>query len=84
MDIPGPGGSKPIYSKSEEWKSTGSADIMVFRPTIEEFKDFNGYIKKIEESRAHIVSGICKVHFILLYVSKNELRPSKSSFGMKA
>lgn len=63
MSVPGPGGSKPNYIKIDEWKSSGTADIMVFRPTMEEFKDFSGYIKKIEEMKAHIVSGICKVNF---------------------
>ncbi len=34
--------------------------IMVFRPTWDEFKDFNSYIKKIEGVGAH-KAGIAKV-----------------------
>ena len=38
----------------------GHNGIMVFRPTLEEFKDFSGYIQKMEESGAHKF-GIAKV-----------------------
>jgi len=34
--------------------------IMTFRPTFEEFKDFNRYIEVIESKGAH-KAGICKV-----------------------
>ena len=34
--------------------------IMVFRPTVEEFKDFSGYVKKMEAAGAHKV-GVAKV-----------------------
>lgn len=49
------------YVKEKEWVNTGTQDIMVFYPTMEEFKDFPGFIKKIEKSGAHLASGICKV-----------------------
>ena len=42
-----------------EMASDGSR-IMVFRPTSEEFKDFAGYIRKMEAQGAH-KAGIAKV-----------------------
>ena len=40
----------------------GSLDtkIMIFRPTFEEFKDFNKFIKYIESQGAN-KAGVCKV-----------------------
>ncbi|KAL3120823.1 hypothetical protein niasHT_008115 [Heterodera trifolii] len=54
---------RPIYTKEKEWVNTGTADgeIMVFRPTMEEFSNFSKYIETIERSRAHLSSGVCKV-----------------------
>lgn len=53
------------YVKKIEWVNTGTQDVMVFHPTMEEFKDFPGLIKKIEKSGAHLASGICKVFLII-------------------
>lgn len=39
---------------------TNIPKIMVFRPTMEEFKDFNKYIEYIETQGAH-KAGVCKV-----------------------
>lgn len=39
---------------------TNIPKIMVFRPTMEEFKDFNKYIEYIESQGAH-KAGVCKV-----------------------
>uniref|UniRef100_A0A0N5AWR7 [Histone H3]-trimethyl-L-lysine(9) demethylase n=1 Tax=Syphacia muris TaxID=451379 RepID=A0A0N5AWR7_9BILA len=45
-----------------EWKSTGTVEVPVFYPTMEEMKDFCGYVKKIEEEhKAHLVCGIAKI-----------------------
>lgn len=41
-------------------------EIMVFRPTYDEFKDFNGYIKHIELWGAHKF-GLAKVCYFFLY-----------------
>ena len=39
---------------------SGVPKIMTFRPTMEEFRDFNAYIKHIESKGGHL-AGICKV-----------------------
>ena len=39
---------------------SGVPKIMTFRPTMEEFKDFNAYIKIIEAQGGHL-AGVCKV-----------------------
>ena len=48
------------------WSYSGSEyevpSIMVFRPTWEEFKDFNSYLELIESKGAH-KAGIAKVSF---------------------
>ena len=41
--------------------------IMVFRPTMEEFKDFAKYITYIESQGAH-KAGIAKVIYKLIYI----------------
>lgn len=42
---------------------TGPAgfEVFTFYPSLEEFKDFKGYVQKIEAVGAHRRSGICKV-----------------------
>ncbi len=45
----------------DDFKSTGTCDVMVFRPTMEEFKDFSRYVTKIEELGAHKSCGIAKI-----------------------
>lgn len=37
--------------------------IMVFRPTLDEFKNFSAYIRKMEEMGAHR-AGVAKVSFV--------------------
>lgn len=39
--------------------------IMVFRPTLSEFADFPGYIRKMEEMGAHR-AGVAKVSVVKL------------------
>lgn len=41
---------------------TNIPKIMVFRPTMEEFKDFNKYIEYIESQGAQ-KAGVCKVAY---------------------
>lgn len=41
--------------------TNGPERIMVFRPTFEEFKDFNKYIQYIESCGAHKM-GVAKVN----------------------
>lgn len=41
--------------------------IMVFRPTREEFKDFAGFIRKMEEQGAH-KAGVAKVSLFPYYL----------------
>ena len=51
--------STPVFSK---WKSTGTIEVPVFYPSLEEMKDFARYIKRIEaEHQAHLVCGIAKI-----------------------
>ena len=40
----------------------GVPKIMVFRPTWDEFKDFNKYIEYVESQGAHR-AGVCKVGY---------------------
>ena len=51
------------------WSYTGSnknvQSVMVFRPTYEEFKDFNKYLKHIESLGAH-KAGVAKVKLIFV------------------
>lgn len=46
-------------------------DIMTFRPTFEEFKDFNKYIEYMESQGAH-EAGLAKVNFLFAQV-KNRI-----------
>ena len=41
--------------------------IMVFRPTMEEFKDFSAYIKYMESQGAH-KAGLAKVRSLLVII----------------
>lgn len=44
------------------FEPTGTVEVPVFYPTLEEMKDFPGYINKIEqEHHAHLICGIAKV-----------------------
>ncbi|CAD5215431.1 unnamed protein product [Bursaphelenchus xylophilus] len=54
-------GLQPRYSKELEWISTGTDDVMVFYPTLEEMRDFSAYVRSCEEKGAHLKSGICKI-----------------------
>ncbi|XP_052088292.1 uncharacterized protein LOC127725396 [Mytilus californianus] len=48
--------------------------IMVFRPTMEEFKDFSKYIKYIEEQGAH-KAGLAKI------IPPSEWKPRRNGYG---
>ncbi|CAD5211224.1 unnamed protein product [Bursaphelenchus okinawaensis] len=52
---------EPRYSKESEWKSTGTEDVMVFYPTLQEMADFSAYVSSCEAKGAHLKSGICKI-----------------------
>ena len=54
--------------------------IMTFRPTMDEFKDFNRYIEYIEDNGGHR-AGICKVCTELVYCCSTF---SVSTTGMSA
>lgn len=45
-------------------QSPSSPGIMVFRPTLQEFRDFSGYVKKMEDCGAHKF-GIAKVNVLI-------------------
>ena len=53
--------------EDSNWSYSGSntsgsiPSIMIFRPTWEEFKDFNKYMEYVESQGAQ-KAGICKVH----------------------
>ncbi|KAE9553545.1 hypothetical protein FO519_003238 [Halicephalobus sp. NKZ332] len=52
----------PRFTKRAEFSSTGTAQVQIFHPTLEEMNDFPGYIKKIESQHgAHISCGIVKI-----------------------
>jgi hypothetical protein len=48
------------------WRSTGTADVMVFRPTMDEFANFSKYVEYMENCGAHLKCGIAKVSIIEL------------------
>lgn len=52
--------------KENPWINTGTKDIKVYYPTMKEMTNFTDFIKQIEEDKAHLASGICKVSFLLL------------------
>jgi len=54
----------------------GASPIMVFRPTWEEFKDFNQYVKKIEGQGAH-KGGLAKI------IPPKEWMPRKNGYNLK-
>ena len=54
--------SKTGADKTGKMASEGSK-IMVFRPTLDEFKNFSAYIRKMEEMGAHR-AGVAKVSFV--------------------
>ncbi|VDL76365.1 unnamed protein product, partial [Nippostrongylus brasiliensis] len=60
---------------------TGTAgyEVFTFYPTIEEFKDFKGYVQKIEAIGAHRRSGICKI----VAPEGWTPRPSKTKYNYK-
>lgn len=54
--------SKTGADKTGKMATEGSK-IMVFRPTLDEFKNFSAYIRKMEEMGAHR-AGVAKVSFV--------------------
>ncbi|CAJ0947731.1 unnamed protein product, partial [Mesorhabditis belari] len=58
MEIPSTRGQS---YKGDSYQPTGTSQVMVFYPTWQEFKDFPGYIKKIEQAGAHFSCGIAKI-----------------------
>ena len=62
------------------WSNSGSntnvPTIMVFRPTWEEFKDFNAYLKKIESIGAH-EGGLAKI------IPPKEWVPRKEGYNLE-
>ena len=53
-----------MYTKSAENK-VEIPKIMVFRPTLEEMRDFSKYLEKMESHGAHL-AGLAKVFFLFL------------------
>ena len=49
--------------KTRKMASLEGSKIMVFRPTLDEFKNFSAYIRKMEEMGAHR-AGVAKVSFV--------------------
>ena len=43
--------------------------IKIYRPTVEEFSDFNRYVQFIESDGGHL-GGICKVNMFFTYLHK--------------
>lgn len=54
---------KCTFVKKCEWVNTGTQEVMVFHPTMEEIADFPKLIRNIEKAGAHLSSGICKVTY---------------------
>ena len=58
--------------ESSSGESRGVQKIMTFHPTMEEFQDFQGYIKYIESQGAH-KAGIAKVNQPLYHFFNRKL-----------
>ena len=50
------------------FENNDGCQIMVFKPTIEEFKDFSAYIKFMESKGAH-KAGVAKVLELLFLIN---------------
>lgn len=52
----------PRFTKKAEFSSTGTVQVQIFHPTIEEMNDFSAYIRKVEQEHGgHISCGIVKI-----------------------
>lgn len=70
-----PEDSPSIGSVGPAVKSSGTPEIMVFRPTYEEFKDFSKFVEYMESQGAH-KAGLAKV------IPPKEWKPRKESFDL--
>ena len=69
--------------EDSNWSYSGSnssgsiPSIMIFRPTWEEFKDFNKYMEYVESQGAQ-KAGICKVHVNTFTSTGNDVYSGKN------